>query len=162
MISVSFRLIRLSRRVFVPVLLAVLVSSSAGSPVGYAQTASSQPPAPDTQTASTATAPDAQNEARLLSRTRQLIYEGRRSGEGYWNRTGDKIVFQSEREADNPFYQIYSLDFNTGDIELVSPGFGKTTCAYYNWADESQILFGSTHTDPEARANRFPGIGTGS
>lgn len=76
MISVSFRLIRLSRRVFVPVLLAVLVSSSAGSPVGYAQTASSQPPAPDTQTASTATAPDAQNEARLLSRTRQLIYEG--------------------------------------------------------------------------------------
>ena len=117
-----------------------------------AQTAASQPPAQDATTPTIATQDDAQNEARLLSRTRQLIYEGRRSGEGYWNATGDKIVFQSEREADNPFYQIYSLDFNTGDIELVSPGFGKTTCAYYNWADESQILFGSTHTDPEARA----------
>jgi Tol biopolymer transport system component len=152
MISVSIRLIRMTRRVFVPVLLAILVSSSASSSVGYAQTASSQPPAPDTPTASTTTAPDAQNEQRLLSRTRQLIFEGRRSGEGYWNSTGDKIVFQSEREDDNPFYQIYSLDFNTGDIDLVSPGYGKTTCAYYNWADESQILFGSTHTDPEARA----------
>lgn len=149
MISVSFRLIRMIRREFVPVLLVVLVSSSVSSAVSYAQTASSQPPAPDTQTATTS---DTQNEDRLLSRTRQLIYEGRRSGEGYWNSTGDKIVFQSEREDDNPFYQIYSLDFNTGDIDLVSPGYGKTTCAYYNWADESQILFGSTHTDPEARA----------
>ena len=86
----------------------------------------------------------------LLSRTRQLIFEGRRSGEGYWNKAGDKIVFQSEREADNPFYQIYTLDFNTGDIELISPGDGKTTCAYFNWADESEILFSSTHADPQA------------
>lgn len=89
-------------------------------------------------------------EAMLLDRTRQLIFEGRRSGEGYWNRAGDKIVFQSEREDDNPFYQIYTLDFNTGDIELISPGAGKTTCAYFNWADESEILFSSTHEDPQA------------
>ncbi len=90
-------------------------------------------------------------EAVLLSRTRQLIFEGKRSGEGYWNRAGDKIVFQSEREPDNPFYQIYTLDFNTGDIELISPGDGKTTCAYFNWADESEILFSSTHEDPQAQ-----------
>lgn len=133
-------------------LLVIPIATLTAPSVLHAQTASSQPPAQEAVTQSPAVENDSENEARLLSRTRQLIYEGRRSGEGYWNATGDKIVFQSEREVDNPFYQIYSLDFNTGDIELVSPGFGKTTCAYYNWADESQILFGSTHTDPEARA----------
>lgn len=32
------------------------------------------------------------------------------------------MVFQSEREAENPFYQIYLMDLETGDVERVSPG----------------------------------------
>ena len=67
------------------------------------------------------------DEARFLSNVRQLIFEGRRSGEGYFSPDGKALIFQSEREPDNPFYQIYILDLTSGDIHRVSPGIGKTT-----------------------------------
>lgn len=92
-------------------------------------------------------------EPRLLTNVRQLTFEGRRSGEGYYNADGSMMVFQSERQADNPFYQIYALDFETGDIERVSPGHGKTTCAWIH-PDNNRVLFASTQDDPEARAKQ--------
>ncbi len=95
-------------------------------------------------------APDPAKEALLLSSTRQLTFEGKRAGEGYFSADGTKLVFQSEREEDNPFYQIYLLDLETGDTERVSPGIGKTTCAWIH-PDGKRILFASTQDDPEAR-----------
>jgi len=92
-------------------------------------------------------------ESKLLSNVRQLTFEGRRSGEGYYNADGSVMVFQSERQADNPFYQIYALDFETGDIERISPGHGKTTCGWIH-PDGNQVLFASTQDDPEARAKQ--------
>ena len=50
------------------------------------------------------------NESTFLSRVRRLTVEGRRAGEGYWSPDGKRLVFQSEREPGNPFYQIYVLD----------------------------------------------------
>lgn len=92
-------------------------------------------------------------EARLLGQIRQLTFEGRRSGEGYFSPDGKALVFQSEREAGNPFYQIYLLDLESGDTNRVSPGAGKTTCAFIRpGADE--VLFASTHHDPEAAAKQ--------
>ncbi len=90
-------------------------------------------------------------ESDLLSEVRQLIWVGRRSGEGYFRPDGRWMVFQAEREADNPFYQIYLLDRTSGAIERVSPGFGKTTCAWIHPSGQ-KVLFASTHHDPEARA----------
>ena len=52
----------------------------------------------------------AYTERDFLSRVRRLTVEGRRAGEGYWSPDGSRIVFQSEREPGNPFYQIYTLD----------------------------------------------------
>ena len=49
-------------------------------------------------------------ERDFLTRIRRLTVEGRRAGEGYWSPDGKRIVFQSEREPGNPFYQIYTLD----------------------------------------------------
>ncbi|MEM7204353.1 MAG: M28 family peptidase [Planctomycetota bacterium] len=95
----------------------------------------------------------AEREAELISAPRQLIYEGRRSGEGYFSRDGNRMVFQSEREPGNPFYQIYLLDLETGDVERVSPGHGKTTCAWIH-PDNDRVLYATTHTDPEARAKQ--------
>src|SRR5881409_217471 len=69
-------------------------------------------------------------ERDFLSRIRRLTVEGRRAGEGYWSPDGKRIVFQSEREPGNPFYQIYVLDLSTGDTKRMSPGLGKTTCAF--------------------------------
>ncbi len=94
---------------------------------------------------------DAVKEQAFITNARQLIYEGKRSGEGYFSQDGTKIIFQSERLGDNPFYQIYTLDLETGDVALVSTGDGKTTCAYFQWGGGSKILYSSTHQDPKAK-----------
>ncbi|MDE2923908.1 MAG: M20/M25/M40 family metallo-hydrolase [Acidobacteriota bacterium] len=88
-------------------------------------------------------------EGTFLERTRRLIYEGRRSGEGYFSADGGLLVFQSERRPENPFYQIYLLDLATGDTREVSTGIGKTTCAFIR-PDGTEILYGSTHHDPRS------------
>ena len=93
---------------------------------------------------------DAAREAALIRAPRQLIFEGRRAGEGYYSRDGSLMVFQSEREADNPFYQIYLMDLATGDVERVSPGHGKTTCSWIH-PDNNRVLYATTHTDPATR-----------
>ena len=98
-------------------------------------------------------AQDTAKEAQFLTNTRQLIYEGRRSGESYFSADGKFMVFQSEREQDNPFYQIYLLNLETGDVNRVSPGTGKTTCAFLRPGSDD-VLFASTHTDPEAKAKQ--------
>lgn len=100
-----------------------------------------------------ATAQTNTSESLFLSNVRQLIYEGKRSGEGYFSGDGSKMIFQSEREEGNPFYQMYVLDFETGESTLVSPGLGKTTCGYLK-PDASGLLFSSTHLDPESKARQ--------
>lgn len=91
----------------------------------------------------------APSDGPLLSNVRQLTFAGRRAGEGYFSRDGSKIIFQSERDPDNPFFQIYTMDLNSGATHRVSPGIGKTTCAWFH-PDGHRILFSSTHLDPQA------------
>ena len=55
----------------------------------------------------------AYQEKDFLSRVRRLTVDGKRAGEGYWSPDGKKLVFQSEREPGNPFYQIYLLGFSS-------------------------------------------------
>ncbi len=88
-------------------------------------------------------------EGELIGDAQQITFEGRRAGEGYFSRDGRRMVFQSERDPANPFYQIYVTDLETGDIEKVSPGSGKTTCAWIH-PDGDRVLFASTHDDPDA------------
>jgi len=88
-------------------------------------------------------------ESDFLSGTRRLTYEGLRAGEGYFSADGTQLVFQSERSKENPFYQIYLLDLETGDTRQVSPGHGKTTCPFIQ-PHGGDILFGSTHHDPKS------------
>ncbi len=84
----------------------------------------------------------------LLSNIRQVTFEGRRAGESYFSPDGRKMVFQSERDAGNPFYQIFLMDLTTGDTRRVSPGSGKTTCGWIH--PDGRVLYASTHADPEA------------
>ena len=93
-------------------------------------------------------------EANILSNIRQLTFEGKRSGEGYFGPHGNLMVFQSEREPKNPFYQIYLMDLLTGDVERISPGFGKTTCAWIH-PDKRNVLFASTHNDPKSKEKQI-------
>src|SRR6202171_724098 len=95
-------------------------------------------------------APPSSQERDFLTRVRRLTVEGRRAGEGYWAPDGKRLVFQSEREPGNPFYQIYVLDLASGDTKRISPGLGKTTCAFFRpGTDESE--FASTHGDPKSK-----------
>jgi Tol biopolymer transport system component len=96
------------------------------------------------------------HERDFLSRIRRLTVDGKRAGEGYWSPDGKRLVFQSEREPGNPFYQIYALDLATGETKRISPGIGKTTCAFFRPApggrgESVEIEFASTHADPKSK-----------
>jgi Tol biopolymer transport system component len=82
----------------------------------------------------------------FLSGTRQLTFSGKRAGEGYFSADGKRMIFQSERDPANPFYQIYLLDFETGDTARLSNGRGKTTCAWLH-PDGRRFMYASTHED---------------
>ncbi len=126
-------------------LLSLFVATAVAGVASYAADAAGQP---DITESNPKTA--AEREATLVMGTRQVTFEGRRAGEGYFSADGSQMVFQSERELGNPFFQIYVMDLETGDIERASPGHGKTTCAWIH-PDGNQVLFASTHEDPDAQ-----------
>ena len=108
--------------------------------------AAQQTTAEETETHST-------EESRFLSNIRQLTYDGKRAGEGYFSEDGNALIFQSERESDNPFYQIYLLNLLTGDTHRVSTGIGKTTCAFFRPGTD-EVLYASTHHDAFAKVKQ--------
>ncbi|HLG43008.1 MAG TPA: peptidase M28, partial [Planctomycetota bacterium] len=94
-----------------------------------------------------------EGEERLLSNVRRLTFAGRRAGEGYFSADGRRLAFMSERDLANPFFQIFVMDLETGDVRRVSSGKGKTTCPWLH-PNGSRVLFASTHHDPEAEAKQ--------
>lgn len=92
---------------------------------------------------------DTPSEAGFLQDTRQLILSGKRSGEGYFSADGKQLIFQSERDPKNPFFQIYLMDLESGETRSVSNGTGKTTCAWLH-PDGKKALYSSTHHDPQS------------
>lgn len=96
---------------------------------------------------------EAAGEAAFLKNARQLTFTGKRAGEGYFSANGKRFIFQDERDAANPFYQIYILSLETGDSHRVTPGTGKTTCAFFHPGGE-RVMFASTHLDPDAVAKQ--------
>lgn len=89
--------------------------------------------------------------ARVLTNARQMTFVGPRAGEGYFSADGKLLVFQSEREKENPFYQIYVMNrdersSSRGRSVRISPGVGKTTCAWIH-PSNTKALFSSTHLD---------------
>ncbi|MYB92935.1 M28 family peptidase [Candidatus Poribacteria bacterium] len=105
------------------------------------------------QTTADGTETNTPPESRFLSNSRQLTYDGKRAGEGYFSEDGNALIFQSEREPDNPFYQIYLLNLLTGDTHRVSTGIGKTTCAFFRPGTD-EVLYASTHHDAFAKAKQ--------
>lgn len=92
-------------------------------------------------------------EGQFLTNIRQLTTQGKSAGEGYFSQDGKYLIFQSERDPENPFYQIYITSLETGETHRVSPGIGKTTCSFFR-PDSEEVLFASTHPDPDAKAKQ--------
>ncbi|MSQ95159.1 MAG: biopolymer transporter Tol [Gemmataceae bacterium] len=89
-------------------------------------------------------------EAVHLKNTRQVTRDFVRAGEGYFSPDASKIIFQAEEKGENPFYQMFVMNMETGAARRVSPGIGKTTCGYFH-PSTKKILFASSHLDPDAR-----------
>ncbi|MDX1566458.1 MAG: hypothetical protein R3223_01575 [Longimicrobiales bacterium] len=77
-----------------------------------------------------------------LANVRQLTFEGE-NAEAYFAFDGSKLVFQRS-DPDGGCDQIYTMDLDGSDVELVSTGEGRTTCSYYYPSGE-RILYSSTH-----------------
>jgi Tol biopolymer transport system component len=90
-------------------------------------------------------------ESAYLKNIRQVTHGFVRAGEGYFSPDMKQIIFQAEeRGTDNPFYQMFVQDLETGRFVRVSPGVGKTTCGYFRPAGK-KIIFASSHLDPDAK-----------
>ena len=86
-------------------------------------------------------------EGRWLSNRRQVTSGFDRAGEGYFSPDGQRIIYQAA-PVGYPFYQIYSQTLVGGQPKRLSPGRGRTTCSNFS-PDGKQILFASSHLDPE-------------
>ena len=100
-------------------------------------------------------------ESVYLKNVKQLTRDFARAGESYFSPDGEKLIFQAEElpkgDGANPFYQIYTLDLGTGATRRVSPGVGKTTCAFFHPTGK-KVIFASTHLDPKAKDKYAPEI----
>jgi Tol biopolymer transport system component len=126
-----------------------LVSLLIGAAILMSAAAAAGPPATSSATEGTKAVDATPRESDFVTRVRRLTYDGKRAGEGYFSADGTQLVFQSEREPGNPFYQIYQLELATGETRRVSPGAGKTTCSFVR-PGTGEILFASTHHDPRS------------
>lgn len=73
---------------------------------------------------------------------RQLTFGGQ-NAEAYWNVDGTKLIYQSKQEG-YPDEQIFTMDADGSNKNLVSTGLGRCTCSYF-LPDGSGIVYNSTH-----------------
>lgn len=91
-----------------------------------------------------------EQEAAHLRNIKQITFPFARAGEGYFSPDGKLIIYQAEEKGENPFYQQFVQELDTGKFWRVSPGDGKTTCGYFH-PSKKKIIFASSHLDPDAR-----------
>jgi Tol biopolymer transport system component len=77
-----------------------------------------------------------------LANIRQLTFGGE-NAEAYFSFDGSRLIFQSTREGAK-CDQIFSMKVDGSDLQRVSTGLGRTTCAFY-YPDGKSILYASTH-----------------
>ena len=77
-----------------------------------------------------------------LADVRQLTFGGE-NAEAYFSFDGSQIIFQSTRDG-VPCDQIFRMDLDGSNQQMVSTGGGRTTCSYF-YPDGESILYASTH-----------------
>lgn len=82
----------------------------------------------------------------IIANQKQITFVGTRSGEGYFSADGNKMIYQSEREEGNPFYQMFVLDLKSGKSSRISTGAGMTTCGWLH-PNLKKAMWSSTHLD---------------
>ena len=77
-----------------------------------------------------------------LRNVKQLTFGGE-NAEAYFSADGRKLIFQSTRDG-HQCDQIYTMNIDGSDVEMVSTGDGRTTCSYF-FPNGKRILYSSTH-----------------
>lgn len=85
-------------------------------------------------------------EEENLRNVRQLTFGGE-NAEAYWSNDGRSLILQRTAPP-HACDQIFRLDLESGELQLLSTGTGRTTCAYYLQGDR-RILYASTHLADE-------------
>ncbi len=75
-----------------------------------------------------------------LADVQQLTFDGAHA-EAYWSPDGKKLILQAVREGDKAD-QVYILDPETREMQRVSNGKGKCTCAYF--LPDGRIVYSTT------------------
>jgi len=83
-----------------------------------------------------------ESEEVRLTNLRQLTFTGQ-NAEAYYAFDGSRLIFQTQREG-VPCDQIYTMELDGTDAQMVSTGEGRTTCGYF-FPDGESILYASTH-----------------
>ena len=74
----------------------------------------------------------------------QMLTFAGENAEAYWDPTGGELIFQATRPGESDCDQIFTMDDRGRNLQLVSTGEGRTTCAYF-FPNKDRILYSSTH-----------------
>lgn len=88
-------------------------------------------------------ADDGEEAEPRLAKLQQLT-RGGQNAEAYFSADGKRLIYQATRPGEHQCDQIYTMNLDGSDKQLVSTGEGRTTCGYYYPSGE-KILFSSTH-----------------
>src|ERR1044071_3327235 len=77
-----------------------------------------------------------------LQNLKQLTFGGE-NAEAYFSPDGKQLIFQSTREG-HGCDQIYTMNIDGSNVQMVSTGDGRTTCSYF-FPNRQKILYSSTH-----------------
>lgn len=85
-----------------------------------------------------------------LADLRRLTFGGD-NAEAYWSPDGRKLSFQRTPPGGDCDAQ-YGLDLDSGKVELVSSGEGRTTCGYFDFPNGDSLIYATT----EAASKQCP------
>lgn len=77
-----------------------------------------------------------------IAELRRLTFGGE-NAEAYWSPDGRKLSFQRTPPEGGCDAQ-YVLDLDTGEVELVSSGRGRTTCGYFDYPHGQSLIYATT------------------
>src|SRR5215475_12452324 len=76
-----------------------------------------------------------------LTNIKQLTFGGE-NAEAYFSFDGKQLIFQSKRDG-RQCDQIYSMNIDGSNVQMVSNGEGRTTCSYF-FKGGKKVLYSST------------------
>ena len=89
---------------------------------------------------------------------RQLTFGGE-NAEAYFSADGSRLILQAH-EGEGKCDQIYIMNIESGQVEMVSTGFGVTTCSFFQYPGDDAIIYSSTHmSDQKCPPKADPSLG---